>query len=93
MKTAYELAMERLNKTSPSRKLTQAQKQALGDLESRCTAKIAELEIGLKADMARAQEAGDAEAMEQAQNRLSAERRKLQADLEEKKEAIRQGKA
>ena len=34
MKSAYELAMERLNKTAPSVKLTEEQKKELGDLDA-----------------------------------------------------------
>lgn len=92
MKSAYELAMERLNKTSPTLKLTAAQKKELAELDSKYAAKIAEREIALKDDIAKAAAAGDAEKMEQAQQQLIAERKKLQSDLEDKKERVRQGK-
>jgi hypothetical protein len=93
MKSAYELAMERLNKTSPTVKLTAAQKKELAELDSKYAAKIAEREIALKDDIAKAAEAGDAEKMEQAQQQLTIERKKLQSDLEDKKDRVRQGKA
>jgi hypothetical protein len=93
MKSAYELAMERLNKTSPTIKLTAAQKKELAELDSKYAAKIAEREIALKDDIAKAAEAGDAEKIEQAQRQLTDERKKLQNDLAEKKERVRQGKA
>jgi hypothetical protein len=93
MKSAYELAMERLNKTSPTVKLTAAQKKELAELDSKYAAKIAEREIALKDDIAKAVEAGDAEKIEQAQRQLTDERKKLQNDLAEKKERVRQGKA
>ena len=48
MKSAYELAMERLNKQSPTIKLTDRQKTEIAELESRYKAKIAEREIALK---------------------------------------------
>ena len=49
MKTAYELAMERLNKTTPpQKKLTAAQKKQLAELDSQYAAKVAEREIFLK---------------------------------------------
>jgi hypothetical protein len=89
MKSAYELAMERLNKTSPTIKLTAAQKKELAELDSKYAAKIAEREIALKDEIAKA---GDAEKIDQAQRQLTAERKKLQNDLEEKKERVRQGK-
>ena len=42
MKSAYELAMERLQKTSPSLSLTEEQKKALAEIDSKYRAKIAE---------------------------------------------------
>lgn len=46
MKTAYELAMERLEKTSgPTRKLTSEQKTQIGEIEKLYEAKIAELKL------------------------------------------------
>ncbi|HEY2082292.1 MAG TPA: hypothetical protein VGI88_05865 [Verrucomicrobiae bacterium] len=93
MKSAYELAMERLNKTSPTVKLTAGQKKELAELDSKYAAKIAEREIALADEINKFAAAGDAEKMEQAQRQLSDERKKLQAEMEEKKERVRQGKA
>jgi hypothetical protein len=93
MKTAYELAMERLNKIAPAVKLTAAQKKQLAELDSRYTAKIAGREIALKDEIEKAAGAGDGEKMEQLRQQLGNERKALQAELEEKKERIRQGKA
>ena len=87
MKTAYELAMERLNKTAPAVKLTGAQKKELAELDSKFTAKIAEREIALKDEMAGA--AQDFERVEALRQQLANERRKLQAELDEKKDAVR----
>ena len=87
MKTAYELAMERLNKSAPAAKLTPAQKQALAELDSKYAAKVAEREIALKDEMAKA--AGDPEKAEALRQQLIAERKRLLAELEEKKEATR----
>jgi hypothetical protein len=93
MKSSYELAMERLNKASPGSKLTGGQKKQLAELDSKYAAKIAEREIALKGDMEKFANAGDAEKMEEAQRQLGVERKKLQAELEEKKERVRQSKA
>jgi hypothetical protein len=87
MKSSYELAMERLNKTAPASKLTAAQKKQLAELDSKYTAKIAEREIALNGEIARA--ADDVEKEESLREQLVNERRKLQAELEEKKEAVR----
>jgi len=92
MKSAYELAIERLNKTSPTVKLTVEQRKQIAELDSRYAAKIAEREISLKDQIAKASEAGDFEKAEQLQQQLVDERKKLQADLEEKKEKSRQAK-
>ena len=93
MKSAYELAMERLNKTSPTVKLTAAQKKELAELDSKYAAKIAEREIASKSEMDKAAEAGDAEKLEQIQRQLSDDRKKMQSELEDKKERARQGKS
>ena len=91
MKSAYELAMERLNKTAPAVKLTAAQKREIAELESKCKAGIAAREIALRDETAKAAAAGDFEKVDQLQQQLVADRRKLQAELEEKKEAVRRG--
>ncbi len=87
MKTAYELAMERLNKSAPAAKLTGAQKKELAELDSKYAAKIAGREIALKDEMAKA--AGDPEKVATLGQQLTSERGKLQAELEEKKDAVR----
>jgi hypothetical protein len=90
MKSAYELAMERLNKKSPAMKLTDAQKKKLAELDAKYQAKVAEREIGLKDEILQAQAKGDWEAAEKLEKQLVHERKKLQAELEEKKEQVRQ---
>jgi len=92
MKSAYELAMERLNKKSPVVKLSEQQKKEIAELESKYKAKIAEREISLKDQIAAAAVAGDAEKLEKLEEELARERRKLQAELEEKKDLVRQAK-
>lgn len=89
MKSAYELAMERLNKTSPTIKLTGAQKRQIAELDSKCQAKVAEREIGLKAEIAKAAQSGDFAAVEKLEQQLINERKAIQAGFEEKKEAAR----
>jgi len=93
MKTAYELAMERLSKTAPSVKLTDAQKKQLADLESQCAAKIAERELFLKGEIVKAIDKGDTEAIEQLEKQLVSDRKSLRAEFEEKKDKVRQQSA
>jgi hypothetical protein len=92
MKSSFELAMERLNKSSPTVKLSAEQKKKLADLESRYAAKIAERELALKEEIHKALSAGDAQKAELIQQQLTDDRKKLQSELEDKKENVRQGK-
>ena len=89
MKTAYELAMERLTKAAPTVKLTAAQKAEIAELESKCAAKIAERELVLQGEIVKAVERGDAAAMEQLEKQLVSDRKSLRAECEEKKEKVR----
>jgi len=90
MKSSFELAMERLNKTTPATKLTAKQKAALAELDSRYAAKIAEREIALNGQIASA--ADDFEKAESFREQLVFDRKKLQAELEDKKQRVRDGK-
>ena len=92
MKSAYEIAMERLNKTSPVTKVSDKQKKQLADLDAKFAAKIAEREIFVKGELAKAMAKGDYEEMEKLEKQLVSDRKSLQADLEEKKEKIRASK-
>lgn len=90
MKSSYELAMERLNKTAPVAKLSAEQKKEIAELESKAKAKTAEREIALKDAIAAASAAGDFEKVDQLKEQLIKERKAIQADLEEKKDRIHQ---
>ena len=92
MKTAYELAMERLSKSSPTTKLTEQQKKEIAELESIYKAKVADREIFVTGEIAKAVDKGDGEAIEQLEKQLISDRKTLQADLEEKKEKVRQAR-
>lgn len=88
MKTAYELAMERLNKSAPATKLSDAQKKELAELDSKYAAKIAEREIALNSEIAKTD---DREKQKTLREQLAIDRRKLQSELEDKKERVRTG--
>jgi len=90
MKSAYELAMERLNKQGPQTKVSPEQKKELADLDSRYAAKVAERELFLKGELAKCAAKGDFEACEQLEKQLVSERKSLHAELEEKKDKVRQ---
>jgi len=92
MKSSYELAMERLNKSGPVQKATPGQKKELAELDSKYAAKIAERELFLKGELANAVAKGDYEAYQSLERQLTADRNNLRADLEEKKNKVREGK-
>jgi hypothetical protein len=89
MKSAYELAMERLNKTSPTAKLSDKQKKQIAELESKYKAKIAERELLVEGERVKAIDRGDAETLEQLEKQLVSDRKSLLNELEEKKEKVR----
>ena len=89
MKSAYELAMERLEKTKPTVALTAEQKGQIAEIESTFKARIAERELFLKGEMAKAESAGNAEEAESLQKQLTLEVRRLQEEAETKKEKLR----
>lgn len=90
MKSAYELAMERLNRDSPMAQLSQAQKEQLSDLDSRYAAKAAEKELFLKGEMDKALQSGDLETHDSLKMQLATEKKVLLDELESKKEQVRQ---
>ena len=91
MKSAYELAMERLAKNQPIVTLTDDQKKQLAEIDSTFKAGIAEKELFLKGEIQKAQMAGKIEEVESLQKQLTSEIRRLQGDCETKKEKLRAG--
>jgi len=89
MKSAYELAMERLEKSAPSVTLTEEQKAQIADVDSSYRAKIAEKELFLKDQIRKARSGGSFEEAEALEKQLSVEVRRLQEDCEEKKTKLR----
>ena len=89
MKSAYELAMERLEKSSPTVSLTEDQKREIADIDSVYRAKIAEREVFLKDQIRKAQIAGNSEETESLEKQLTSEVRRLQDEGEAKKEKLR----
>jgi len=92
MKSAYELAMERLEKSGPVHKMSDAQKSELAEIGKKFEAKIAEREVFLQDQITKARTSGDGAALEQLQRQLSLEVRRLKEDCESAKEKVRAGK-
>ena len=89
MKSAYELAMERLEKTQPSVALSEDQKKQLADVDSTYRAKIAERELFLRDEIRKTQTAGNFEDAEKLEKQLTSEVARLREDCEAKREKLR----
>jgi len=89
MKSAYELAMERLAKDQPIITLTGGQKAQLAEIDSTFKAKIAERELFLKDEIRKARDAGKFDDVESLENQLATDIRRLNDDCESKKEKLR----
>ena len=89
MKSAYELAMERLAKDQPVVTLTDDQKKQLAEVDSTFKARMAEKELFLKDQISNAQAAGKFEDAESLEKQLAAEIQRLRQDCEAKKEKLR----
>jgi tRNA uridine 5-carbamoylmethylation protein Kti12 len=89
MKSAYELAMERLEKASPSISLTEGQTREIAEIDSVYRAKIAEREVFLKDQIRNAQIAGNLEEVQSLEKQLISDIRRLQDECEAKKEKLR----
>lgn len=89
MKSAYELAMERLQKSAPAISLTDDQKKQLAEIDSTFKAKIAEREVFLQDQIRKAQRGGNLQEMVSLQKQLSSEVARLHEDCESKKAKLR----
>lgn len=92
MKSAYELAMERLAKTDPaSQPLTAGQKQELGELDRLYRGKIAEREIFLKQQLRAELAAQKFEEAENVRQQIGREKVRLEEERDAAKEKVRRG--
>jgi hypothetical protein len=90
MKSAYELAMERLEKSAPTVTLTDEQKAQIAEIDSTYKARIAEKELFLQGKVREAGLSGTFEELEKLEKQLASEIRRLQEDCEEKKAKLRE---
>jgi ABC-type phosphate transport system auxiliary subunit len=89
MKSAYELAMERLEQSEATVKLTDAQKAQISEIDSTYKARIAEKELFLQEKIREMRLAGNYSEMENLEAQLATELRRLREDCEEKKLKLR----
>jgi hypothetical protein len=95
MKSAYELAMERLSKSDPasSRPITPEQRARLADIDRLYQGKLAEREIFLKQRLEQALSGRDADEVDKIKKQIASEKARLEEDREAEKERVRSGKA
>jgi len=89
MKSAYELAMERLQKASPSLSLNEDQKNKLAEIDTKCRAKIAEKELFLRDQIRKAQTAGKVDDVDSLEKQLASDIHRLREECEAAKEKLR----
>jgi hypothetical protein len=93
MKSAYELAMERLDKASPAEKpITPVKKARLAEIDQVYKGKLAEREIFLKQQLNLAYAEQKAEEVEKIQKQLVSERARLEEEREAEKDQVRRAK-
>jgi hypothetical protein len=95
MKSAYELAMERLSKSDPgsSRAVTPELRAKLAEVDRTYQGKIDEREIFLKQRLDQALAARDADEVDKIRKQVASEKARLEEDRESEKERVRSGKA
>jgi hypothetical protein len=94
MKSAYELAMERLAKSDPNagKPLSAEKKARLADIDSVYKGKIAEREIFLKQQLDTAMAEGKYEEIEKIKKQMASERARLEEEREDEKERVRRAR-
>jgi hypothetical protein len=94
MKSAYELAMERLSKSDPaaSRPMTPEQRTKLAEVDRLYQGKVAEREIFLRQQLEQALAARNAEEVDKIRKQISSEKARLEEDRESEKDRIRAAK-
>ena len=93
MKSAYELAMERLAQSDPTagKTLTSEQKARLAEIDRVYKGKTAEREIFLQERLEAARAADKADDVEKIKRQLTNERARLEEEREAEKDKVRLG--
>ncbi|MCF7687042.1 MAG: hypothetical protein K9M98_09420 [Cephaloticoccus sp.] len=92
MKSAYELAMERLNQSDPksAKKLSSAQKERLAEIDRVYQGKKAEREIFLRQKLNDALAAGQADEADNIRQQIAAENIRLEEERDAEKDRVRE---
>jgi hypothetical protein len=94
MKSAYELAMERLSKSDPnsSGPVTPEQRTRLAEVDRLYQGKIAEREIFLKQQLEQALSGRDAGEVDKVRKQIASEKARLEEERESEKDKVRSAK-
>jgi hypothetical protein len=91
MKSAYELAMERLEAQNPGLQLNDDQKKRIAEIEAKCKADIAAKELLLQSEMAKETAGGASVEIARIQRQLADEIRRFEERRDREKDAVRRG--
>lgn len=91
MKSAYELAMERLDQSQPQVQLNDEQRAALARIDETFRAKIAEKEVFLSGLIEEAKAQANFEELADLEQQRTREIQRLKDKCEQEKEAVRKG--
>jgi len=92
MKSAYELAMERLDRSEPAaRPLTAEQKQRLAEIDRVHQGKVAEREIFLRQQLDKALAAEQWDEADKVKKQIAQEKARLEEERDAEKERVRRG--
>ncbi len=89
MKSAYEIAMGRLEAEAPTVRLSDGQKERIAAIEAKYRADIAAKELLLQQETAKALAAGETGEAEKIGRQLADEIRRLEEKRDREKEAVR----
>ena len=91
MKSAYELAMEKLDKSNPEPKLTDEQRKVIAEIDDKFKAKIAEKELFLGDQITKAMAAEQYEEVPPLEEQRTRELHRLRSECEAEKEKVHSG--
>ena len=91
MKSAYELAMEKLDDSGPKVELSDEQRARLAEIDSKYTAMIAEKELFLGGLIDEAKAQANFQELTKLEEQRTREIHRLKETLEAEKEAVRNG--
>ncbi len=90
MKSAYELAMERLRESDPDpQPLSDSQKKQLAEIENKFKARKAEREIFLKKQLDHARRQGQFEELQKIERQINDEKDRHEREMEAEKDKVR----